>query len=268
MSGIAFARLLVQALRAPMVLRGDRGWLRSLVQRPIVFDAVSTILQLRDLRRLATLGRLESENDPHYEAVRSYNAGVTLRKLITRTRRAEDLLAALALPPCALHGERLLLIGPRNVHELLQAWVTGFAWRNIEAIDLYSTNSKIRVMNMEAMTHADDSFDAVLMSATLPYAKDVRGCLAEVMRVTKPGGRFVLAQTHVPENPGYPGNLIPGDEVIVWLAENGGELLYHHHFPRIITGGYAATIHHIAVRKRLPTPELNGVPQSDSIDDA
>jgi hypothetical protein len=55
-------------------------------------------------------------------------------------------------------------VGPRNVQELFLAWTFGFKWKNIVGIDLYSTNKKIKVINMNNTNFAEETFDYVSMA--------------------------------------------------------------------------------------------------------
>lgn len=119
---------LLRALRHPEKTPSNVGLLRSLLLKRGLFDAVSCVMQLRDLRALGKLRKLAPE-DPFYARVHDYNAGVTERKVITTTRRAEVLYQILSLPPRDLRRERLLIVGPRNVHELLLAWLYGYRCR-------------------------------------------------------------------------------------------------------------------------------------------
>ena len=91
--------------------------------------------------------RLRKKSDD-LEEVRNYNFSVTFGKLITRSRRAEIYykISSLIIPDLA--NKKLLIIGPRNVQELYMAWIYGFSWKNIQAIDLYSSHNKIKVMDM------------------------------------------------------------------------------------------------------------------------
>jgi len=50
-----------------------------------------------------------------------------------------------------------------------------------------------RVADAESIPYPDDSFDLVVGHAVLHHIPDVRLALAEVLRVLKPGGRFVFA---------------------------------------------------------------------------
>jgi ubiquinone/menaquinone biosynthesis C-methylase UbiE len=50
-----------------------------------------------------------------------------------------------------------------------------------------------RVADAEALPHADDTFDLVVGHAVLHHVPDVEAALREVVRVLRPGGRFVIA---------------------------------------------------------------------------
>ena len=172
-------RSLLTALRHPATAGVVPRLGRRVLLEPRIFDLVSCLMQLRDVRAVAKI-REDLPRDTFYAKVADYNMGVTERKVITTTRRAEIYYQTLALPPRDTSVETLLIVGPRNVHELLIAWLYGYRWRNIHAIDLYSTNPKIHVMNMEEMTFPDDTFDAVVMSNTLAYSRDTFRCLFSI----------------------------------------------------------------------------------------
>lgn len=50
-----------------------------------------------------------------------------------------------------------------------------------------------RVADAEALPYEDDSFDLVVGHAVIHHIPDVEAALAEVLRVLRPGGRFVIA---------------------------------------------------------------------------
>lgn len=244
-------RYLLRAVRHPERVNSNPGLGRQLLLRPRIFDVVSCLAQLRDVRALARL-RDAAPNDSFYARVVDYNAGVTEKKVITTTRRAESYYQVLSLPSRDLGRETLLIIGPRNVQELLLAWLYGFQWKHIQAIDLYSTNPKIQVMNMEAMTFADGSFDAVVMSNTLAYARDTFQCLSEVARVLKPGGRFVFGATYFPQSQEWPGNRVSGNEIRQMLRKLSLAVTFYQALDKVNSLGGMQTAHILAVQKTDP----------------
>ena len=52
-----------------------------------------------------------------------------------------------------------------------------------------------------ALPYADDSFDAATISYGLRNVEDTAAALRELLRVTKPGGRLVIAEFSTPTNP-------------------------------------------------------------------
>ena len=212
---------------------------RYFLLKPFIFETLSTLMQMRDLRRRARIART-SFNDSFLQKVAAYNAGVT--KLgFTRTRRTEKCYVALTqgyarlpyimsgktdvqLLGTGLENERLLIVGPRNVHELLLAWLYGFAWKNIYAVDLYSTNPKILQMDMNALGFKDGAFDAVSIHSTLGYSRDIRATLTELHRVLKPTGRLVFQHgfTRTSQPPGdFVGENLSGNEMAKHLRALG-----------------------------------------------
>lgn len=87
---------------------------------------------------------------------------------------------------------KLLSIGPRNEAELLLMRLYGFRFENLIGIDLFSYSPLIQVMDMHAMTFADNSFDVVYSSYTIRYSPDIRRVCAEISRVARPGGLIAL----------------------------------------------------------------------------
>jgi SAM-dependent methyltransferase len=250
---------LLRAVFNPASVQTNATLFRQLLLKPRVFDFVSCLLQLRDHRRLSKIQK-DRPQDEFYATVKDYNAGVTQKKLVTTTRRAEMLYQVLSLPPRDLSNEKLLIVGPRNVQELFIAWLYGYNWKNIQAIDLYSTNRKILVMNMEDLAFPNDSFDAIVMAFTLAYAKDTFKCLSEMSRVLKPSGRFVFGASYTPQGSQWPGSLISGQEIHQMLKSLGCGLTYHHAFDKINSLGGETTLHVFSVQKRdAVNPGLGGV---------
>jgi SAM-dependent methyltransferase len=246
------AALVYRALVSPASVPLPERGLRSLLLRRRLFDIVSVTLQLRDARRLRTIKDDYGVDDPYHRRVQDYNAGVTLGKVVTTGRRAEPLYRVATLLPRDVAREDLLIVGPRNVQELLTAWLHGFSWSRIQGIDLYSTNPKIRVMNMESLTFADGSFDVIVMSNTLAYASDTFKCLSELQRVLRVDGRLVFGATYDPGDEKWAGSVITGDQIRQMLRELRLDLYYYFPSDKVNVLGRVQTSHFFGCVKRNP----------------
>jgi len=245
-------RFIRKAFLNPARATQNHSLLKHILLKPVIFDLISYGMQLRDYRRLAKI-RESAPDDVFLAKVHDYNAGVTENKIITTSRRAEMLYQALSLPARDLANEKLLIVGPRNVQELFIAWLYGYSWQNIQAIDLYSTNPKILVMNMEETSFTDNAFDAIAMSYTLAYAKDTFRCLSEMVRILKPSGRFVFGATYFPQGTAWPGNLVSGSQMRDMLKRLGFALNYYNASDKTNSLGGLQTVHAFAVQKKDAT---------------
>lgn len=114
------------------------------------------------------------------------------------TRRAEIYYKLLSLPPIKSKNSKLLIIGAKNVTEIFIAWLYGFKWKNIYAIDLFSLHPKIKIMSMENMTHPDSHFDCISMANVYGYNDDPMPAFFEISRVIKTGGMFSFNSVYQP----------------------------------------------------------------------
>jgi SAM-dependent methyltransferase len=230
-----------------------RPW-RALVGLPVVYDLVSLFMQTADHRRTMRIKSTYAVDDAHHRAVQDYNAEVTIKKNFTSTRRFDVYYKLLALPPRDMSNEKVLIVGPRSRPELLSAWCHGYKWQNIHAIDLFSANPKIRVMNMEAMTWPNESFDAVTMSATLSYADSTQTAINEVGRVLKPGGRFSFSVSYVPGAQRWKESVIGSDKIAEFLHAAQFEIEIHQAVDKTNSDGMRQTTHAFMARK-IPAGE-------------
>jgi len=223
--------------------------LRYLVSQRRIFDLVSLVMQVRWLGGVRQLAAAEPGSDPHLAAVHNYNAGVTAGKIITSTRRPETIYRIAGLLARPLGRDRLLIVGPRNVQELLVAWIHGFAWRNVEAIDLYSTHPRIRTMDMHRLEYPDGSFGVVTMVNTLGYASDIPAVVAGVARILSPGGRFCFSHAHVPQSDTFAGDLVPIETVLNACRQAGLRTYFHQIEDKTNSRGLRQLSHYVGVEK-------------------
>ena len=86
---------------------------------------------------------------------------------------------------------RVLCIGARNDVEIRILERYGF--RDITAIDLWSSSPRIRVMDMHALDFPDETFDLVFASHAFEHAFDFDRVAAEVVRVLREPGYVFCA---------------------------------------------------------------------------
>lgn len=222
---------------------------RVLLRRRRIFDLVSFAMQSTHLQAVEQVAAQASGDASALAAAHAANANRTTSKVITTTRRAEPIYRIAGTVGADLSKEQLLIVGPRNVQELLIAWLFGFSWANISAIDLYSTHPKIRVMDMHAMELPDASVDVVTMVNTLGYSDDIPRVIANVARVLKPGGRFCFSHAHFPNSTDFAGDLVSGREIVEACAAVGLQVFHHEIHPKINALGSRQLSHYFGMRK-------------------
>jgi SAM-dependent methyltransferase len=245
-------RLFDAVVHPAKLLVREPSFLRVWLRRRRIFDLVSFAMQAMRLRSVDRIETKMPDDSPDVAASRAHNAQVTRSKSITTTRRAEPIYRIAGTIGADLSSERLLIVGPRNVQELLIAWLFGFSWPNISAIDLYSTHPKIRVMDMHAMDLPDSSVDVVTMVNTLGYSNDIPRVIVNVARVLKPGGRFCFSHAHWPESTFFPGDLVSGADVIAACAAAGMHLYHHETIAKTNVHGGSQLSHYFGMRKGSP----------------
>jgi SAM-dependent methyltransferase len=89
----------------------------------------------------------------------------------------------------------LVCVGPRNEAEILLLKLYGF--KNSIGIDLFSYSPLIKVMDMNFLEYADNTFDIYYSSFVLAYSPDVKRTMSEAVRVIKHGGILVMIWSSV-----------------------------------------------------------------------
>lgn len=204
---------------------------REFVRIPFIYDRVSFIIQMWHAKRVLSVGenpRYDDMGQPeHFTKLFNAHVRKVTGTMVMANRKAERHYAIAAMPLRPLGDEKLLSIACRSAHEILLAWSMGFSWKNITAIDLFSSHPKVQVMNMEKLEFEDASFDCVVMANALSETHDVLKAMSEADRVLKPGGRFVFNAMYEPAIVSeWPGAAY-GAKEIKQILDDLGLIIYH-----------------------------------------
>lgn len=122
-------------------------------------------------------------------------------------RRSIDRLGLVA-------GHRVLVVGagtgldlpflPRNIEITAVDLTPAMLNRLRKRADDLDVKVDARVMNAEALSFADASFDAVILHLILAVVPDPLACAREAARVLRPGGRVAILDKFLPENKPIP----------------------------------------------------------------
>jgi SAM-dependent methyltransferase len=84
----------------------------------------------------------------------------------------------------------VLCVGCRSMREIDYMRSRGLL--DVRAIDLFSEDRTIQVMDMHRLSFADDSFEVVYASHSLEHAFDLALAIANLIRVARPGSLFAI----------------------------------------------------------------------------
>lgn len=90
-------------------------------------------------------------------------------------------------------SSRVLVIGPRNEHDLLTLVAHGFGKDRVRGLDLISYSPAIDLGDMHRTPYADNAWDVIVVGWTLSYSSAPEQFAAELTRITKPGGIIAIA---------------------------------------------------------------------------
>ena len=219
-------------------------FIRLILRSKFLFNIFSQLLQKRDVLRSSIFVKNSKPKilsaEGYVSDVSKYNLSVTKKRLQT-SRRAEILYKLLSLydifhpnnakyPPnyIRLDDRKVLLVGPRNIHELFMAWTYGYKWENIVGIDLFSFNPKILVMDMNKLTFQNNYFDDISCAGTLSYSEDLFFTLDGFLKIIKRSGRIAFQHTYIPNLESYEwkGNSISPIEIDKYIEKNSCKILF------------------------------------------
>lgn len=160
----------------------DSIYLVPAVRKAIVLLRLLWFVHVR--RRLRTTGSAEA-----FAVTVEHN----MRQLRQCNPRIDLLVKPLSVVELARPESKVLVIGPRNEHDLLTLIANGFRRGNVRGLDLISYSPWIDLGDMHAMPYAGDSWDVVVCGWTLSYSSNPRKVAEEIVRVAREGALVAVA---------------------------------------------------------------------------
>jgi hypothetical protein len=102
--------------------------------------------------------------------------------------RTDALIRPLSVIETINEESELLIIGPRNEHDLFSAIGHGFGRNRVRGLDLISYSPMVDLGDMHRTSYPDDNFDAIIVGWTLSYSRDPELFAKELLRIVRDGG--------------------------------------------------------------------------------
>lgn len=124
------------------------------------------------------------KSDFAFETTISHN----IKGLKYCNNRIELLIKPLSVVELLNQDSEVLIIGPRNEHDLYCLVAHGFRKNRVRGLDLISYSPWIDLGDMHSTPYSDNRFDAVIIGWTLSYSRDPKKLAKEIRRIIKDGG--------------------------------------------------------------------------------
>jgi SAM-dependent methyltransferase len=233
-----------------------RAHVRSLHLLPLyrrIVVAARRFYFVRIRKRLRTLQSADA-----FDATLPHN----LKSLAQCNTRIDLLIKPLSVLEQLDERSKILVIGPRNEHDLFTLIAHGFP--DVRGLDLISYSPLIDLGDMHATPYPDDAWDAIVAGWTLSYSGAPAKFAAEMLRIAKPGGiiaigveystmsesdEVALSGYRIQDAARLPKRINSVEEILALFAPHVGEVFFTHDAPRKRShapGGLAADVSNVA----------------------
>lgn len=113
-------------------------------------------------------------------------------------RRVSRIVHPVAALEYVSQDAKILVIGPRSEDDLLTLVGCGYRPENIRGLDIISYSPWVDLGDMHAMSYPDNSWDVVMAGWVIPYSKEPKKLVDEIIRVAKPGAVVAIGFQYVP----------------------------------------------------------------------
>ena len=170
----------------------DESVLRYLLIKPIFYKIFCKILQIWSIRYIKN-PLIYKSSDKNLKKVIDYTLNqVKNNRVIGSSRRMQIYYErAKTFSKKNLINYDLLIIGPKFIIELFNAYTYGYKWSKIEAVDLISFNPKIKLGDVDNLK-LKKKFDHVVMANVFGYNKSPLKCFYSINKSLKKGGLLIF----------------------------------------------------------------------------
>jgi SAM-dependent methyltransferase len=218
-----------------------RAHIRSLHLLPLYRRAVVAARRVYFVRIRKALRTLQSGDS--FDATLPHN----LKSLAQCNTRIDLLIKPLAVLEQLDSDSRVLVIGPRNEHDLFTLVAHGFRKERVRGLDLISYSPLIDLGDMHATPYPDDAWDAIVAGWTLSYSSAPAKFAREMVRIARPGGviaigveystmsesdELALSGYNIQERTKLPKRVNSVEEILELFAPHVDRVFFSHDAPR------------------------------------
>ncbi len=153
-----------------------------------------------------------------------YNLDTLRRKVFITNRRPDRIYAIARVLVPEIEKGRVLILGPLTINEIVIAWLHGFSWKKIRAVDFIGSHRKIEVGDIENLGFLDE-FDVITASAVLSCAENLENVFSSISRNIRSGGILVFQACHRPGEEEFPAERTSRADFMKILENHGFEVL-------------------------------------------
>jgi len=116
-----------------------------------------------------------------------------LKSLGQCNTRIDLLVRPLSVVETLSKNSKILIVGPRDEHDIFTLIGHGFCKQQIRGLDLISYSPLIDLGDMHRTPYADGTWDVIIVGWTLSYSSTPRKFAQEMTRIARNGGVIAIA---------------------------------------------------------------------------
>lgn len=199
-------------------------FIRSVFLHRLLFNPMTLILQAVSGRKAHRINRPEFAANDFKARMYEYNLETLRQKVFIANRRSDKLYAIARVLVPNIEYSSILILGPLTINEILIAWLHGFSWKKIRAVDFICSHKKIELGDIENLPVLD-KFDVVCASAVFSCVENMEDVFSSISRNIKVGGILIFQACFSPGEIEFPSERISRSDFMNMLGIHGFEVL-------------------------------------------